>query len=182
MSEVKALHIPEDGEIFSVGGIEFIKFPEKDGLIPAVTRKTIFNSEFGENNDFSKSTVLDRLVDEFLPKIIAAVGENGISPITTDLTTLDGLKPYPAFSSLVSLPTFDFYRQNVSVFDKYKVDEWWWLATPESAQPHCEPWWTVCVSPSGGINFGDFNYDCGVRPFCIFKSSIFESLTYEDGR
>ena len=96
--------------------------------------------------------------------------------IKTDLTTLDGLKPYNDLGSLISLPTFDFYRANVKIFDQYKVDELWWLATPESAQPHDNPRWVVCVAPSGGIFYGIYCYgDGGVRPFLLFESSIFES-------
>jgi len=63
----------------------------------------------------------------------------------------------------------------VEIFDQHKVEKWWWLATPESAKPHDSPWWTLCVSPSGRI-YGDYYCSVnGVRPFLIFKSSIFES-------
>ena len=63
----------------------------------------------------------------------------------------------------------------VEVFDKHPVKNWWWLATPDSAKPHYDPVWTVCVSPSGGIYGGYYSGDYGVRPILIFESSIFES-------
>ena len=166
----------QDGETFKVGKFEFIKFPDVNGQTPAVMKGIAFLSRFGDNNDLRESDVLRKMEKEILPEIIAAVGEENLCTIKTDLKTLDGLKPYGEMESLISLPTFDFYRANVEIFDKYKVDEWWWLATPESAKPHEDPRWIVCVSPSGCINLDGFSYyDSGVRPFCIFNSSIFES-------
>ena len=167
----------KDGETFKVGGIEFIKFPSVDGKTPVVAREILFNSRFGENNNLIESRVLERLETEILPKVIAEVGEENVCTFETDLTTLDGLKPYGIMESRISLPTFDFYRANVEIFDKHPVKNWWWLATPESAKPHYDPVWTVCVSPSGDILFGSgsCNLDDGVRPFCILNSNIFVS-------
>lgn len=164
------------GETFKVGGIEFIKFPSVNGKTPVVAKDILFNSRFGENNNLIESRVLERLETEILPKIIAEVGAENVCTFETDLTTLDGLKPYGIMESRISLPTFDFYRANVEIFDKHPVKNWWWLATPESAKPHYDPVWTVCVSPSGGIVYvGNFIYVYGVRPILIFESSIFES-------
>lgn len=165
-----------DGETFTLAGIEFIKFPSKDGKTPVVAKNTIFKSRFGENNDLQESPILKRLQSEFLPKIIEVLGEENVCTFKTDLTTLDGLRPYPDLESKVSLVTLDFYREHAEIFDKYKPDIWWWLAAPESAMPNSKPWYILCVSPSGYVNNFDYNFDSGgVRPFCIYKSSIFES-------
>ncbi len=166
----------KDGETFKIGNMEFIKFPSADGQIPVVMKDIAFRSRFGNNNDLRSSDVLRKMEAEILPKIIEAVGCENLCTIKTDLTTLDGLTPYGTMESLISLPTLDFYRDNVSIFDKYKPSSWWWLATPESAKPHDAPDWILCVSPSGCVNFSNYRSDfIGVRPFCIFKSSIFES-------
>lgn len=171
----------KDGDTFQMGGMEFIKFPSVDGKTPAVSKGILFRSDFGSNNHFAESAVLEKLKSEVLPKIIEEVGEESVCTFKTDLTTLDGLKPYADLESRISLPTLDFYRANVSIFDKYPVEYWWWLATPESAKPHDDPDWIVCVAPSGyfygdGCNFGG---GCGVRPFLIFESSIFGSSDSE---
>ena len=167
----------KDGDTFTVAGMEFIKFPGVDGQTPVVMKDIAFRSRFGDNNDLRSSDVLRKLEAEILPKIIEAVGRENLCTIKTDLTALDGLNPYGTMESLISLPTLDFYRANVSIFDKYKPSSWWWLATPESAQPHDDPDWVLCVSPSGYF-YNIYYYIggiIGVRPFCIFDSSIFES-------
>ena len=166
----------KDGETFSIGGMEFIKFPGENGETPVMMKGIAFFSRFGANNNLGESEVLKRMKTEILPKIIAEVGEENVCTFNTDLTTLCGLKSYEELESRISLPTLDFYRANAAIFDKYKPDRWWWLATPDSAQPHDDPYWVLCVSPSGCINSDFYNYDdVGVRPFLIFKSSIFES-------
>jgi hypothetical protein len=64
----------------------------------------------------------------------------------------------------------------VEVLDKFPVDLWWWLATAYSTKKHDDDRWVKCVAPSGRVGIGNYHYDCGVRPFCILKSDIFESL------
>lgn len=168
-----------DGEIFSVGDIKFIKFPEVNGTVPAVAKNIVFRSRFGNDNDLRRSDVLKKLESKFLSKIIDAVGEENLCLIKTDLTCLDGLNPYGEMESLVSLPTLDFYRTNAEIFDKHRAEDWWWLATPDSALPHSSPNWFLCVAPSGCVfSRGCCRFDgFGVRPFLSFNSSIFESST-----
>lgn len=166
----------KDGEVFAVAGMEFIKFPDVNGTTPVVMKDLAFFSRFGNSNDFRKSDVLKKMQKEILPKIVEAIGEENVLTFKTDLTALDGLKPYGELESKISLPTLDLYRAHVEIFDKYNPKKWWWLATPESAKPHYDPNWVCCVAPSGYVD--DDNYgldDIGVRPFLIFKSSIFES-------
>lgn len=163
------------GDTFKVGGIELIKFNQEGDKVTAVAKDTVFNSEFGNNNNFAESKILKRLEEEILPKIADEIGMENIFDITTDLTTLDGLKPYGEMTSKISLPTFDFYRANVAIFDKYKVKTWWWLATPDTAKPHYDPVWITCVSPSGRICNYSYYYFNGVRPILLFNSSIFVS-------
>lgn len=165
----------KDGEVFQLGGIKFIKFPDENGVTPVVAKDVQFFSGFGENNNLAESKILRRLQEEWLPKVAQAIGEENLCQIRTDLTTLDGLKPYPELESQVSLPTLEFYRKHVEIFDRFKPDTWWWLATPESAQPHDAPRWILCVAPSGSIYYDVCNYFSGVRPFLALKSSIFGS-------
>ena len=165
----------EVGKTFKIGEIEFIKFSDIDGITIAVSKDIVFRSEFGNNNNLAESDVLEKLNKEILPELIKEVGEENILEFETDLTTLDGLKPYEPLKSKISIPSFDFYRANVEMFDKYKVDSWWWLATPDTAEPHYNPSWSLCVSPVGNVGSYGYGYDGGVRPFLNFVSSIFVS-------
>ena len=177
MSETKILFPGvKPGDTFLIGDTEYIRFPDTPEGTPVVRKDIVFRSRFGDNNDFRSSDILEKLQEDVLPKIIEAIGEENVCEFETDLTTLDGLKPYGVMKSRISLPTFDFYRANVAVFDQHKLDKWWWQATPYTAKPHYNPIWVNCVSPSG--NIGHVNCsgaNNGVRPFLILKSSIFGS-------
>ena len=178
MSENKPLfHGVKPGESFKIGEMEFIRFADTPEGTPIVLKNIAFNSRFGDNNDFRSSDILKRLQEELLPKIIEAVGDENVLEFETDLTTLDGLKNYGTMRSRISLPTFDFYRANAEFFDKHNPKKYWWLATAESAKPRSSQTWILCVSPAGIFNY-DFciRDSLGVRPFCILKSSIFESF------
>ena len=175
MSKIeKTLESVEIGKVFEIGGVEFIKFPGgADGQTVAVAKEIAFRSTFGKTNNFEKSDILKKLNKDFLPVIFKAVGEDNVCEFETDLITLDGLKTYGAIKSKISLPTLDFYRENVEIFDKYNPGTWWWLSTPFSAEPHYKDcWWAECVSPSGLIYGNIYDYGNGVRPLLIFVSDI----------
>ena len=178
MSENKTVLFPgvKVGQTFKIDGVEFIRFPDVNGQTPVVMKDIAFNYRFGKNNNFRESAILEKLQEEILPDIINAVGEENVCEFETDLTTLDGLKNYGVMKSRISIPTFDFYRTNVEIFDQHNPGEWWWLATADSAKPHYEPVWVTCVSPAGSFCYDIYGgVNNGVRPFCILKSSIFES-------
>lgn len=160
------------GEIFKVADIEFIKFADENGHTVAVAKEGVFNSCFGDNNNFGASTIKNRLEKEILPKIENAVGAENIVEHEVDLLSLDGDDKWGKANCKISVPTFDFYRHNVKIFDKHLLDDWWWIATPETTAKHYNDNWAVCVSPRGGI-YRNFYYDCiAVRPFIIFVSSV----------
>lgn len=175
-SEKIKFHGVNDGETFKVADMEFIKFPATEQGTPVMFRDNAFFNRFGRNNNLKESYVLERMQKEILPKIIEAVGEENVLTFKTDLMALDGLNPYGKLESKISLCTLDFYRKNIGIFDQHKIDRWWWLATPFSARPHDTDDWVECVSPSGYVRGNSYDDDFnGVRPFCIFNSSIFGS-------
>ena len=174
-------HNVEDGGTFKIGNTDYIKFPDVGGKTPAVARAVLFDSEFGKNNDTRSSCIIKKLQEAYLPEVVAEVGNENVCEFITDLTTLDGLRPYEDMKSRVSLVTLDFYRKHVEIFDKYPVEDWWWLATPDSAMPHGNPWYTLCVSPAGRVGYDCYYCDVGVRPFYILNSSIFGSSEASNG-
>ena len=92
-----------------------------------------------------------------------------------DLTALDGLKDHGRTKSKMSLLTLAQYQEYVKTLDEYKLDKWWWLATPWSTPKHGYETTVLCVSPRGFLYDGICVYYRGVRPFCILKSNIFVS-------
>lgn len=164
-------------ELFRIGKYEFIKFPDGRGNVIGVLKDSLGDMRFGDNNDFSKSDILKKINQKFLPEIESVVGAENVLEFETDLTSLDGSKKHGTIKSKVSLPTFDFYRKNRVVFAKYKLDDWWWLATPDTTSEYVNDDWVVCVSPHGGVIHYFYYYDFGgVRPFLTFVSTIFDSL------
>ena len=159
------------GDTFTVADTEFIHFG--DGI--AVTKDSLYDAEFGDTNNFAKCSLLKTLKKNFLPKIIKAVGEDNMLEFETDLISLDGLKDFGTMKSKVSLPTFDFYREHTEIFEKHKLDIWWWLATPWSTERRGYKYFVVCVTPNGGVSGNYCDNDRGVRPFCRFNPSIFVS-------
>ena len=172
MKTTKTLAEIAIGELFEIADIEFIKFADENEQTVAVAKDSLFNSKFGNNNNFAESIIKSRLEKEILPKIEREIGAENIIEHEVDLISLDGDDKWCKANCKISIPTFDFYRANVKVFDKYKLDDWWWLATPETTSAHYNDNWAVCVSPRGDI--GSINYydDLGVRPFIIFSSFI----------
>ena len=160
------------GETFHIGEFEFIKFMDNNGQTTAVMKKSIFNSKFDDNtNNFAKSSLYKRLVKEVLHNIEKIVGTENIVEFETDLFTADGLDIYGKMKSKIGLPTFDFYRSNRAIFDKYSLDDWWWTSTANGNERL-----VFCVSPHGCFFNGDSDWNgCSVRPFLIFDSNIFVS-------
>ena len=161
------------GESFKVADIEFIKTGEENGQVTAVAKNSLFDMRFGDNNNFAESYIKKKLETEILPRIEKAVGAENIIEHEVDLLSLDGDDKWGKTKCRISILTFDFYRRNVKIFDKHPIDDWWWLATPDTTAKHYNDNWVVCVSPLGYIHYGNgcyFNF--GVRQFIIFVSSI----------
>lgn len=164
------------GDVCKIGENEFVVLEHYDGTT-AVILKGLFGDKekFGESNNYENSNV-DVLCADFGKRLSSVVGEDNLIEHTVDLTSNDGLKCYGSVKRKVSLLTADLYRRYVYILDKYKVEKWWWLATPWSTKLHEDEDWVLCVSPSGriGDDYCNYLYD-GVRPFCILNSNIFVS-------
>lgn len=157
------------GETFKIGDIELIRFPEINGSVPVVAKDSITRMKFGESNNLNESTELQEELDGFLKKITNVIGEENVLSFETDLLSLGGGDKYGKMTSKVSLPTLDFYRSNRKIFDKHKIDKYYWLATPDSNDNSL----VLCVASSGRIcYYSGYDNVGGVRPFLRFVSSI----------
>lgn len=135
--------------------------------------ETIDNKSFGSNNDWKESNIRKYLNSEFYEKLTEKIGADNIIPFKRDLLSMDGQTEYGTCEDKVSIPSFDEYRKYRCLIQN--AGYWWWLITPDSTLCNDDSKWIRVVSPSGCINCSDYDGDGGVRPLCIFSSSIFES-------
>lgn len=174
-SNIKLAEV-QAGETFKLGEYEFVVLEQFADTADVILRGLLPDTvRFGKNNNYNGSNA-DEECQSFAQKLAGIIGWENILLHGVDLTSDDGLKDYGVIERRVSSITAQMYRRYVEVLDKYKPDEWWWLATPFSTERHNNTSWVKCVSPSGCVNYDSCDYfDFGVRPFCILKSTIFVS-------
>lgn len=164
------------GGCAKVGEWEFVVLEHCIDSTAAILKDFLHKRErFGDTNNYVGSHV-NELCEKFADALAGAVGAENLVEHEVDLTSDDGLKDYGSVRRKVSLLTADQYRKYVEILDGYKINAWWWLATPWGTPTHNNDWGVKCVAPSGYISLDGFGSVSGVRPFCIFKSSIFGSF------
>lgn len=127
-----------------------------------------------DSSNWENSSLRDYLNGEFFEKIAAEIGLENIIPYERNLLSLDGQTEYGKCKDKVSLLTVDEYRKYRRLIPNIK-DYWWWLVSPWSTPCNDYKKSVTVVSSAGYIRNGCCYYDYGVRPVCIFSSSIFES-------
>ena len=171
----KHMCTPKPGKVVEISGMEWMildKLP--DGYF------AILNSFYGktrmfdsDSSNWKESSLREELNTSFLEKINTPFDGNAVVEFDRNLLALDGQTEYGTCRDKISLLTVDEYRKYRSLIPNEK--KWWWLITPWST-PCNDYEYSVTVVASSGFIYGrycDGNY--GVRPFCIFSSSIFES-------
>ena len=161
-------------ESISVAGIIWSKFAEdSEGNAYMLADEKICDVEFGENNDWRESLIRNKLNEELYQKIVAELGADALVTIETDLFSHDGLRDYGKCEDMVSLLTYDLYRNNRKNIKGF--DEWFWTCTPNSTPSGCGSGDVQCVRSGGRVGYGLYDFFGAVRPFFILKSSIFVS-------
>lgn len=161
----------ELNKTFTVAGIKWTVLEKLENGYLAIA-DSIGNKRFGSNNDWKESSIRKMLNTEFAEKIEKELGVE-LPEFERDLFSLDGLKEYGTCMDKVSLLSIDEYRK---YRDKLpNTGKWWWTLTPDSTRCNGDSSWIRVVSPSGDFNCDSCDIGFGVRPVCIFPSSIFES-------
>ena len=174
IGQVKLKDIPV-GEPFKIGDYELVVLEHSEETTAVILKELLHkDKQFGKNNNFENSNA-DKLCQEFGKKLSAIIGEENLIEHTVDLTSDDGLKDYGSIKRKMSLLTANLYRRYVEILDKHKIKAWWWLATAHSTPTHDSSSWVKCVSPVGDTNSLNYDFNFGVRPFCILNSNIFVS-------
>ncbi len=163
------------GDIFNLAGLNWKILDINDKGYMCLADKLEDSMVFdGESNNWCKSSLREYLNNDFYNRISDEIGEDNIILFERDLLSLDGQTEYGECEDCVSLLTVDEYRRYRNLIPN--TDEyWWWLISPWSTPCNGYKWWETVVSSSGDIDCDGCSNDCGVRPFCIFSSSIFES-------
>lgn len=168
----------EVGGTVDVADIEWIILDkDEEGNLLCLARDFIYkNTQFDSgSNNYANSDIRNELNCDFLKKITKKIGKDALLDVEIDLTSDDGLDDYGKVTDKVGLLTVDMYRKYNRIIEKYPVNDWWWLATPYST-PHRGYSSSVrCVYGDGTLYGRNCYGNYGVRPFCIFSSSIFKS-------
>lgn len=171
---------PEIGKTIEVAGIKWLVLDKLEKGYLVISDEFYGKSrEFDTDcNNWDSSDLRQELNTELRRKIEEAVGEGGLLKFTRDLLSMDGQTEYGSCEDYVSLISVDEYRKYRKLLPN--TGEWWWTLTPDSTKCNDDTSYIRVVSPSG--DFYDDNYygSNGLRPFCIFSSSIFESCEEDD--
>lgn len=175
--EYKKQHMekPEIGKTIEIAGMEWMILKKTEKGYFAVLngfdgKERTFDSD---SNNWIESDLRKELNDSFLKKITEELGEDAVVEFDRDLLSLDGQTEYGHCEDKISLLTVDEYRKYRKLLPN--TNGWWWLITPWSTPANGYISTLTVVSPSGGIYKYIYCCSCGVRPVCIFSSSIFES-------
>ena len=176
-AEYKKQHMekPEIGKTVEIAGMEWMILDKTEKGYFAILngfdeKERTFDLD---SNNWISSKLREELNTKFLKKIADELGEDAVVEFDRDLLSLDGQTEYGHCEDKISLLTVDEYRKYRKLLPN--MSKWWWLITPWSTPANDYNSTLAVVSPSGDFSGGLCDYACGVRPVCIFSSSIFES-------
>ena len=171
---------PEIGKTIEVAGINWLVLDKLEKGYFAISEDFYGKSrEFDTDcNNWDSSDLRNDLNTDLRKKIESELGTDSLVEFERNLLSLDGQTEYGTCRDYVSLISVDEYRKYRKLLPN--TGKWWWTLTPDSTACNNDDTFVRVVSPSG-----NFNYNCcddcnGVRPVCIFSSSIFESCEEDD--
>lgn len=170
---------PEIGKTIEVAGIKWLVLDKLEKGYFAISEDFYGRDrEFDDNCNDWKSSDLRNELKELHKKIENELGTGSLVEFERDLLSLDGQTEYGTCKDYVSLISVDEYRKYRKLLPN--TGKWWWTLTPDSTKCNDDTRWIRVVSPSGDINCNVYYCSRGVRPVCIFSSSIFESCEEDD--
>jgi len=161
------------GDTFELAELTWKILDRTDKGIVCLAERIKDSFNFGLNNDWKESSLRKYLNKDFYENLVNEIGEDHVVTFERDLISLDGQKEYGKCEDKVSIISFDEYRKYRELIPN--AEYWWWTLTPDSTKCNGDTSWIRIVSPSGRIRNDCYNCGRGVRPLCIFSSSLFES-------
>lgn len=171
---------PEIGKTIEVAGINWLVLDKLEKGYFAISEDFYGRDrEFDDNcNDWKSSDLRNELNTDLRKKIESELGTDSLVEFERNLLSLDGQAEYGTCRDYVSLISVDEYRKYRKLLPN--TGKWWWTLTPDSTACNDDDTFVRVVSPSGSFFDFSFNRCRGVRPVCIFSSSIFESCEEDD--
>lgn len=171
----KYIGTPEIGKVIELAGMDWLILDKTEkGYFAILNGFDEKERTFGStSNNWITSKLRNELNARFLKKITDELGKDAVIEFDRDLLSMDGQTEYGHCKDKISFLTVDEYRKYRKLLPN--MDKWWWLLTPWSTPVNDFSTTNTVVSPSGSINRNYYYYGGGVRPACIFSSSIFES-------
>lgn len=171
----KYIGTPEIGKVIELAGMDWLILDKTEKGYFAILngfdeKERTFDST---SNNWITSKLRNELNARFLKKITDELGKDAVIEFDRDLLSMDGQTEYGHCKDKISFLTVDEYRKYRKLLTN--MDKWWWLLTPWSTPVNDFSTTNTVVSPSGYVYGNYYNYVNGVRPACIFSSSIFES-------
>lgn len=178
--QLRKKYQPEIGKTIEVAGIKWLVLDKLEKGYFAISDDFYGRDrEFDDNcNDWKSSDLRNELNTDLRKKIESELGTDSLVEFERNLLSLDGQTEYGTCRDYVSLISVDEYRKYRKLLPN--TGKWWWTLTPSSTACNDDDTFVRVVSSSGLIF--NYYYDCsyGVRPVCIFSSSIFESCEEDD--
>ena len=171
----KYIGTPEIGKVIELAGMDWLILDKTEKGYFAILngfdeKERTFDST---SNNWITSKLRNELNARFLKKITDELGKDAVIEFDRDLLSMDGQTEYGHCKDKISFLTVDEYRKYRKLLPN--MDKWWWLLTPWSTPVNDFSTTIIVVSPSGIIGYCSCLIEYGVRPVCIFSSSIFES-------
>ena len=163
----------KNGTIVEINGRKWKVLDQTEKGFFCICEKIDIRKFDRKSNNYANSDIRKYLNSDVLEELEVAVGAENIIPFERDLISLCGLKEYGTCEDKVSLISVDEYRKYRELLPR--TGEWWWTLTPDSTAGNGDERWVDIVSPSGYVGGDGCYIRGGVRPVCIFSSSIFES-------
>lgn len=165
---------PEIGKTIEVAGINWLVLDKLEKGYFAISEDFYGRDrKFDDNcNDWKSSDLRNELNTDLRKKIESELGTDSLVEFERNLLSLDGQTEYGTCRDYVSLISLDEYRK----YRKFlpNTGKWWWTLTPDSTACNNNDTYVRVASPSGSICSLSCGNSGGVRPVCIFSSSIFE--------
>lgn len=161
------------GDTFELAELTWKILDRTDKGIVCLAERIKDSFNFGLNNDWKESSLRKYLNKDFYENLVNEIGEDHVVTFERDLISLDGQKEYGKCEDKVSIISFDEYRKYRELIPN--AEYWWWTLTPDSTKCNGVTSWIRIVSPSGDFDGNCYYGSYGVRPLCIFSSSLFES-------